>query len=168
MRISRLPWEAGSARDSENGIGPVVPRCTADLLQEGLIIVADVVKAGTQGDLTDGKISFRQEAAALHDPVVHDVLDGGLVHGFPEDPAELSFAQGCDTGKLCKGNFFRKMFPDIRKHRGQPFSVMAFPAVPGTVWLCLLEQKLPKQVDPGLQKELSFGKNVVWAAFDFS
>ena len=60
------------------------------------------------------------------------------------------------------------MFPDIRKHRRQPFSVMAFLAVPRTVWLCLLEQKLPKQVDPGLQKELSFGKNVIWAAFDFS
>lgn len=69
----------GSARGSENSIGPVVPRCTADLLQEGLIIVADIVKAGTQGDLTDGKISFCQEAAALHDPVVHDVLERGLV-----------------------------------------------------------------------------------------
>ena len=106
VRFSRLPWEAGSARGSENSIGPVVPRCTADLFQEGFVIVADIVKAGAQGDLTNGKISFCQEAAALHDPVVHDVLERGLVHGFPEDPAEPSFTQGCDTGKLRKGNFF--------------------------------------------------------------
>mgnify|MGYP004691163833 CR=1 FL=1 len=168
VRFSRLPWEAGSARGSENSIGPVVPRCTADLLQEGFVIVTDIVKAGAQGDLTDGKISFCQEAAALHDTIVHDVLERGLVHGFLEDPAEPSFAQSCDIGKLRKGNFFRKMFPDVRKYRRQPFSVMAFLAVSGTVWLCLLEQKLPEQVDPGLQKELSFGKNVIWAAFDFS
>lgn len=106
VRFSRLPWEAGSARGSENSIGSVVPRCTADLFQEGFVIVADIVKAGAQGDLTNGKISFCQEAAALHDPIVHDVLERGLVHGFPEDPAEPSFTQGCDIGKLRKGNFF--------------------------------------------------------------
>ena len=64
--------------------------CTSDLLKEGLIIVADIVKSRAQGDLTDGKVSFCQETAALHDPVVHDVLERGLVHGFPEDPAEPS------------------------------------------------------------------------------
>ena len=106
VRINRLPWEAESARGSENSIGSVVPRCTADLFQEGFVIVADIVKAGAQGDLTNGKISFCQEAAALHDPIVHDVLERGLVHGFPEDPAEPSFTQGCDIGKLRKGNFF--------------------------------------------------------------
>lgn len=106
VRFSRLPWEAGSAGGSENSIDPVVLWRTSDLLKEGLIIVADIVKAGTQGDLTDGKISFCQEAAALHDPIMHDVLERGLVHGFPEDPAEPSFTQGCDIGKLRKGNFF--------------------------------------------------------------